>query len=242
MNYRQLQFSIKFDYFKNIRRYLNDIEDVFKDWFGVPQTVAVPDDFNPQVPRVIMSSKDGLCQISFSQISIDLSMRSNNEVLGRNDDVLDYISKIVSLVKMFFVKVGITKFCYMGLNCNLKLNIRGEDALNFAKKRIGKECCSDDLYDISQRLVSVKDGEFFVNEQIDTYLEPNEGITNIPEFRLIKDFSSEKSVALTVDVNNRYSYIQSGNYVAIDEIESVLQKIYTAIENVLDKWRGNDHE
>ena len=85
MNYRQLQFSIKFDYFKNIRRYLNDIEDVFKDWFGVPQTVAVPDDFNPQVPRVIMSSKDGLCQISFSQISIDLSMRSNNEVLGRTN-------------------------------------------------------------------------------------------------------------------------------------------------------------
>lgn len=242
MNYRQLQFSIKFSNFKNMRRHLNDIEDVFNDWFGVPQTVAVPDDFNPQVPRVVMSSKDGLCQISFSQISIDLIIRSNEEVQVNNDESLAYVSKIVNLVKEFFVKVGISNFCYMGLNCSLKLDIKGITALDFAKKRIDKECYSDGLYDVSQRLVSVKDNEFFVNEQIDTYQEPKEGITNIPEFRQSNDFSSEKSVALTIDVNNRYSYIQSGSLIDINEMDSVLQKINTVIENVVTKWRGNEHE
>ena len=242
MNYRQLQFSIKFSKFENIRRHLNEIEDVFKDLFGVPQTVPVPDDFNPQVPRVVMSSKDGLCQISFSQISIDFSVRSSEEVLVENDACLEYTSKIVNLVKDFFIKVGISDFCYMGVICNLKLNIKGMTALDFAKKRLDKECYSDGLYDVSQRLVSVKDNEFFVNEQIDTYHEPKEGITNIPEFRQGKDFSNEKSVALSIDVNNRYSYIQSGNLIAIDEIKPVLQKIYAVIEEVATKWRMNEHE
>lgn len=238
MNYRRVQYSIKFEKSINLRRYLNEIEECFKEYSMVLQTIPVPDNFNPLMPRVVLTGKDGKSFITFSQISIDFSIRTDQVVGGIEDEVLEYTSKVVALIKAFLIKINISKFCFMGVNCIFKIEPNGEDALSFVKRFFKEEFVPEHLYDLSQKTVFVQDSKYFVNEQIDTYQATISENIQIPEFVQRKDFALNRDVSLMIDVNNRYSYINNGMFFDIQNIDSILHDIFVIIHTSLDKWKG----
>ena len=70
-------FSLKYEPHMKIRRNANQIEDLLKEHYGVPQVMPIPDDFAAEAPRVVFTSHKAHSQISFSiarQYSIKASL------------------------------------------------------------------------------------------------------------------------------------------------------------------------
>jgi len=81
MKFIQAQFSLKYEPQLKIRRFANDIEDCLQQYYGIPQTNTLPDEYDLETPRVMISSKNGHSQISFSPISVDFIANFDNEFM-----------------------------------------------------------------------------------------------------------------------------------------------------------------
>jgi len=72
--YIQNGFNISFSRQPEIRRRANDFEDRLKGLYFQPHIVPVPDDLDPEVPRMLFGSEHGFSQIIVSQISLVLNV------------------------------------------------------------------------------------------------------------------------------------------------------------------------
>jgi hypothetical protein len=61
--YIQNSFSIIFPRVRDIRRRINAFEDLLQSEYTQPQVISVPDDFAPEVPRIIFESQHRYSQI-----------------------------------------------------------------------------------------------------------------------------------------------------------------------------------
>ena len=82
MKFIQAQFSLKYEPQLKIRRFANDIEDCLQQYYGIPQTNTLPDEYDLETPRVMISSKNGHSQIKFSPISVDFIANFDNEFMN----------------------------------------------------------------------------------------------------------------------------------------------------------------
>ena len=107
MRFVQAQFSLKYEPQIKIRRYVNDIEDFLQEHYGTPQMVPLPDEVSPESPRIILYSKNGHSQISFSQISVDFIVNFDNDFLSDFRKTQEYIQRRVALVIKLLHKIDI---------------------------------------------------------------------------------------------------------------------------------------
>lgn len=237
MEFVQAQFSLKFDPQIRIRRSVNEIEDYLQDHYGTPQTVPLPDDFAAEAPRIVLKSKNGHSQISFSQISVDFTVDFDGEYRKRFELTQEYICKRVSILKELLKKIEIDSFYFCGVsyNCHLDTTEFGNniDYISSILKIEQKE----DIYEASRRIASVYKNRFFINEQVGTYKKYQSNGISIPN---LMNFTNSKliseGVSLSVDINNRYEYLQSGKTLSLDGYDDLVNEIYHLIDLNLKKW------
>jgi hypothetical protein len=66
------QFVVSFDRQADIRRRAYELEDVLKDVFGMASVLGVPENADPDVPRIIFGNPDTRYQFVISEISMHL--------------------------------------------------------------------------------------------------------------------------------------------------------------------------
>lgn len=98
MKFIQAQFSLKYEPQIKIRRSVNDIEDFLQQHYGTPQTMPLPDEFAPEAPRIVLYSKNGHSQISFSQISVDFIVNFDDVYLNDFIKTKEYIQERLLLL------------------------------------------------------------------------------------------------------------------------------------------------
>lgn len=238
MDYVQAQFSLKFEPQIRIRRSANQIEDILVEYYGTPQTMPIPDDFAAEAPRIILNSKGGHSQISFSQISVDLTVNFDGEY--RNDFELtkQYLLQRLDILKNLLKEIDINGYYFLGISYNIHLDTDGKTPNQFMADILGGSMNESDLYEASKRVATVKDGKYFLNEQVGTFKEYQNKGNSIPN---LLDFTNSILVAegvnLSLDVNDRYQYLSNGQTKNIDVSGETILDIYNIIENDLVKWR-----
>ena len=238
MEYVQAQFSLKFEPQIRIRRSANQIEDILEEYYGTPQTMPIPDDFAAEAPRIVLNSKNGHSQISFSQISVDLAVNFDGEYREDFDLTKEYILQRVNILKDLLKKIDITTFYFAGISYNVHLNTGDKTPKEYMADLLNVKNESTDIYEASQRIAMVEDNTFFVNEQIGTFKQYQSKGSSIPN---LLDFKNSilvsEGVNLVLDVNNRYEYLFNGSSKPLDEYEYLITKVYEIIECNLAKWR-----
>lgn len=238
MKFVQAQFSLKYEPQLKIRRSANLIEDLLHEYYGVPQVIPIPDDIAAEAPRIVLTSHTGHSQINFSQISVDFTVRFDSDYIGNYESTKSYIQERIQLLKHVLSNIGINEYYFFGLTYNIHLDI-GEDApLEHIRNLLGGNLLEKvNLYEVMQRVASLEENKFFVNQQISTFKEYQSNGMNIPN---LIDFSNskliEEGVSVSLDVNNRYSFLHKGVNTKMEEFDSDLSKIFELIERNIHEF------
>ncbi|MCI9052558.1 MAG: hypothetical protein HFI05_11700 [Lachnospiraceae bacterium] len=238
MEFVQAQFSLKYEPHMKIRRNANQIEDLLKEHYGVPQVMPIPDDFAAEAPRVVFTSHKAHSQISFSQISVDLTVNFDGEYRNNFELTKSYIQKRVYLLKQVLNDIGIKEYYFFGLTYNARLDIGKDKPLEYIKTLLGDNLSKEEnLYEVLQRVALVEEKKFFVNQQVSTFREYQNSGKNIPN---LLDFSNSKliseGVSISLDINNRYSFLYKGTNTKMQEFDVEFEKIYSLMEQNFKKW------
>lgn len=236
MEFVQAQFSLKFDPQIRIRRSVNEIEDYLQEHYGTPQTMPIPDDFAAEAPRIVLKSKNGHSQISFSQISVDFTVDFDGDYRNNFDLTQNYILERITILRNLLSKIEINNFFFCGISYNCYLNTSGKSNIEYISSILNINQ-DKDIYEASRRIASVYKKKFFVNEQVGTYKEYQSKGISIPN---LIDFTNSKlvseGISLSIDVNNRYEYLQSGKAKSLDIYDDLISEIFSIIYLNLRKW------
>ena len=239
MKFLNAQFSLKFEPQLRIRRNANQIEDILSNYYGVPQILPIPDDFAADAPRIILSSKYGHSQISFSQISADMIANFDGDFIHDFVKTKSYTEERIALLKDLLLNMEIGQYYFCGISYKFQIDTEGLSSIEYLKNLV-KDDVNDgeDVCDVARRISVVLDDTFFVNRQTSLYREYRGNGSNIPDFFVLSNNEIiVDGVSVLLDVNNRHRYIRSGSGISVHSLMNVVSKIYEIIDQQMHRWR-----
>lgn len=238
MRFLNAQFSLKFEPKIRIRRNVNQIEDALSDYYGVPQILPIPDEFAADAPRIILSSKNGHSQISFSQISADMIANFDGDFIHNFMKTKKYTEERITLLKNLLLGMGIEQYYFCGIAYKFQIDTMGLSSIEYLKRLVQNDISeSESVCDVAQRISTVHDDKFFINRQTSLYREYSANGSSIPDlFALSNNEIIADGVSVLLDVNDRHRYIQSGSSISVASLMHSVSKIYEIIEHQLDRW------
>lgn len=237
MKFVQAQFSLKYKPLIKIRRAANDIEDFLQQHYGTPQMMPLPDEFAPEAPRIVLYSKNGHSQISFSQISVDFIVNFDNEFLNDFKKTQKYIQDRVSLIIELLKKININEYLFCGITYNTRLDIESQRPIDYIRQLLRIDIPPDDLYEVSQNIACIKDEKFFINQQIGTYKEFQGKLGVVPNlFEIDNGTVISEGVSLVLDINNRYQYVYKNKKNSINDCSTDIDTIFKLLINNISRW------
>lgn len=237
MKFVQAQFSLKYDPQVKIRRFANDIEDFLQQHYGTPQTMPIPDEFAPEAPRIVLYSKNGHSQISFSQISVDFIVNYDGDFVSDFNKTKEYIQERVANIIDLLKKIGINEYLFCGITYNARLDIGETSPIDFITKYMGNDISQGGLYEASRNIAIVKDERFFVNQKIGTYKEFQGIPGTIPSlFELGSAKTISEGVSLALDINNRYDYMYHKKKNQIDGCTKDIDDLFSILAENIERW------
>jgi hypothetical protein len=250
--YLQSTFSIVFPRKPFIRKEAFKFEQIVESLYIQPRIIDVPDEINPDMPRIIFISKDGSGQLIISQINFIVNLTYINNI---QSDVSKYREDLIAQVLLLFkmlenIQENHPYFC--GLNTLVQIPIQGEDnnkiisrIYNLFSENNRERSISpfdnnangfNDIYEFQVKSSNVIDEKFFSNTTVQNY---NTWATE--EIHLLSRLSSKKitetGIQIIGDFNDRYAFNELESYFcskdsAITVVESGFDKIYSVIKQL----------
>ncbi len=228
----QNSFVINFSRCMTIRRLANDFEDALKEklpgHYSQPQVIPIPDELDPEVPRLIFTSTHGYSQIIISQISlifnvvyspdwqVDIS-KGERYLLERSKILFDLVN-IIPDVQIYF--------CGLTTRARIPSQVEDEKLLDFLREKFLKtSTITKEAYDIQIKITKVIEKEFFSNIVIQNYRtwKIGEPLKELQRFSL--NSASERGIEIIGDFNDRYAFNEKDSYYSQKEIsEEIIQK------------------
>jgi len=205
-----------------IRRSANDFEDRLKDKYLQPQIIGVPDELDPEIPRMVFGSKNGFSQITVSQVNISLVVKYSPDWGANVQQCRDYLLERVPLLASLLKTLSVEPL-YLGLLSHVNLPSDQNDA-NILKKLSDvfiKEQ-SESYQDIQIKLTKVIEDKFFSNVTVQNYrtwkLTPGE-----QRPKLANQEAIEKGVSIVGDFNDRYAFNEKKDYKSnLDQVSQII--------------------
>ena len=220
--YLRNSFSLTFPRQPDIRRKANDFEDVLRErlqgHYSQPQVIAVPDELDAEVPRLVFASRHGFSQIIISQVSIVLNVTYSPDWQSDIEKGRDYLSeRAKGLYELLSVLNGIRPH-FSGLTTQVRLVSNADDKqilehlshLWIKDSFDGLEL--DVTHDLLLKTTTVHSERFFSNMTVRNYRgwtfeRAQTGIRPFPNAE-----ASERGVEIIGDFNDRYAYNEKNNY------------------------------
>jgi hypothetical protein len=216
-----------------IRRRVNEFEDRLDGLYGQPQTVPVPDELDPQVPRLVFQSLGGHSQLVVSQVSIAFTVVYDGAWTTDPSKRLDYLRERVPLV-YDLCEVAQVKPVFTGLTGRVRLASDATDADVLARLTnvLGIKNVPADLSEVSLRLSAVVDGRFFNNITVQSYREwQADDASSVGPMPAAKALS--RGVELIHDLNDRFAYNEHSDY---ETSQAAGLDIVTRAQDLLHAW------
>lgn len=208
-------FNIIFARQLNIRRKANEFEDKLQGHYFQPQIFPVPDDLDPEVPRMIFGSKHGFSQIIVSQISFALNVNYSPDWQIDREKRKDYlISRIPILFELLGIS-GISTPCFCGLTTQFRLTgnkVSDEDIIMHLAKLYLKDEAVQTYHDLQIKKTEVLEDTFFSNVTVKNYRSWKLQGTKPGILSLARTDANERGIEIIVDFNDRYIFNESESY------------------------------
>lgn len=212
--YIQNSFRIVFPRQSLIRRLANEFEDQLKGKYFQPQIIPVPDELDPEVPRMIFGSEHGFSQIVVSQVSIALNVNYSpdwqTDISKGQEYLLERVSSLFELLNL----LENVKASYAGLTSKVRLQTN-EDT-EFILHKITNYFSSDfdieGVYELKIKSAKVIDRRYFSNLTLTNYRvwSVPRSMEHIPQFASAN--VQQKGLEINGDFNDRYSYNEIIDY------------------------------
>jgi hypothetical protein len=239
--YVQNSFAITFPRRHDIRRKANDFEDFLQTHleghYRQPMLIPVPDEMDPEVPRLVFGSRHGFSQIVVSQIGLSLHVtyspdwqldvsKGQQYLLERTPVLFDLLS-ILDDVKPFF----------SGLTTRVRLPANADDTaiLQHLHRFVSEPVLTTDVHDVTVKVTTVHHDRFYSNMTVQNYRrwEIEKAASGLQ--RLSRQQVSERGIEITGDFNDRYAFNERTDYFSSPKIVSkLLTGGFAAIQRMLD--------
>lgn len=233
-HYISNSFALIFPRQPTIRRRANDFEDRLKGMYVQPQIVPVPDELDPQIPRIIFGSEHGYSHIAISQIDFRLNVTYSSDWQIDIPKGRSYLKERVSILFELLDLIEGLVPCYSGLTTVVTLPSKADDGtiIRHLIDRLIAQSFSDDTHDIYLKVTTVLSDHFFSNVTMLNYHSWNieEAVHAIA--RLPRKHASERGIQIIGDFNDRYAFNEKSDYKTTREMAHVI------IEKGLDEM-GN---
>ncbi len=243
--YIQNSFSVTMERQSEIRRRANDFEDLLKakieGHYGQPQVVPVPDELDPEVPRLIFGSRHGFSQILISQISITLSVNYSPEwqhdILKGQEYLLDRTKAIFSLFEL----MNDVPLFFSGLTTRVRIASTEADSAIIArvKQLYGIGSQSSNIHDLMFKLTNVYKDRFFNNMTVQNYrvwklVAQPQGVLRLP----LKEVG-ERGVEIINDFNDRYAFNENVDYYSSpDNVKEIIASGFAETKKIILEIMG----
>lgn len=212
----QNSFNIVFPRQLNIRRKANEFEDKLQGQYFQPQIFPVPDDLDPEVPRMIFGSKHGFSQIIVSQVSFALNVNYSPDWQTDRKKRKDYlINRVPTLFKLLGIS-DISKPFFCGLATQIRLLVdqdaNDKDILVHLARLYLKDESVENYHDLQIKKTEIAENKFFSNITVKNYRSWEFQETTPGILSLSQTDANERGIEIIVDFNNRYMFNESQSY------------------------------
>jgi len=210
VRYIKNTFSLIFEKNEKIRQMAKIFEDKLSDKYLPPQINPISDEFPPEIPRIIFSSKSGFSKIYISQTNLSLSVKYSEDWQVDIKRGVEYFGlRIPRFLEL--LNNNNFKICYSGFNsisrikCLASLN----DTLASLTSVYFNKCHGD--IDMALRFSKLIDNKFYSNIEVKNYkLWNDNNIINTSKTSSAK--IKEVGIQFSHDFNDRYLYNEVSDY------------------------------
>ena len=232
-------YNIIFPRFPHIRRVLNDLEDLLSPRYQPPTLLPIPDEFNPQAPRIMFLSKMGHSKIIFSQENVVLNVRYTKdwgEDIAKGRDYLqERIAILIQITNTIFgsgpLFQGLTTNMFLGTECT------EEEIIRFLSDRLLKNNDGKRLHEISLKISEIIDDKYFSNitYQYIRFWSQGQNEVILP---LSKNNAIARGIQIIGDYNDRFSFNEYPDYSSPPDIWKTLitegiGKVFSETEHLI---------
>lgn len=233
-------FNVTFSRQPAIRRMANDFEDKLEGQYFQPQIIPVPDDLDPNVPRMIFGSRHGFSQIIVSQINLLLSVTYSPDWQLDISKGREYLLDRVSILFRLLDILEGAELCFCGLTTLVRLPSKTDADRIFGD--MTELCMRDwdiqDLHDIQIKTTAVISKLFFSNITLRNYRIWKHG-ENQEILRLPLEKTMEQGIEIEGDFNDRYNFNEDPGYSSSQDITGeIIDKGLAEIRRAISKVRG----
>lgn len=238
----QNSFSVAFLRQPQIRRRVNDFEDALAGRYGQPQQFPVPDELDPNVPRIVFGSLGGHSQVAISQIAVSLNVVYSDDwqtdISKGKEYLLERLPQIFSALKALEIPVS-----FSGIVTMVRIPARATDRqiLSELVKRL-KMPQAGALRELSVRTSKAEKRLYFNNLTLQNYRiwrpqEPSPlGPVPLPD----KD-AVERGVEILSDYNDRLAFNESTGYSSSEKIAAqIVDAGISSVLAVLNKFPAGE--
>jgi hypothetical protein len=241
--YLQNSFSIVFSRKPSIRKNAFEFENKLKDLYIQPQIIGIPDDINPDMPRMVFTSKHGHSQIIISQINfvlnVNYSLDWQFDISKGKEYILEKVSILFELLDLIEEKCPY--FC--GFNTLVQIPAQEEDnqkVISHIYNLFSNDGnpSSSDIYEFQSKTSKVVEQDFFSNITIQNYRNWNIEIGTEGILKLSSDKIIESGIQIEGDFNDRYAFNEKESYCSIENkatkiIDLGLHEVNKTIEKII---------
>lgn len=239
--YVQNSINVVFPREPQIRRLANEFEDMLKGKYFQPQIVPVPDEFDPEVPRMIFGSLHGFSQIIVTQVNFVLnaiySPDWQEDISKGNEYLLERVSILFQLLGL--LKDVKPSFCGLTTRVNMPTNAGDEAILHQLSRIFLNPEEVQNYHDLEIKFATIVQDKFFNNMTIQNYrawtrVGPQEGIP-----RLAREVADERGIQVIGDFNDRYAFNEIKGYVSSSNVaKEVINYGLIEVRKIVDKIGG----
>ncbi|HUL28844.1 MAG TPA: hypothetical protein VLZ03_00190 [Thermodesulfobacteriota bacterium] len=233
--YIQNSFSVFFSRQSDIRQKDHDFEKKLKGFYFQPHIVPVPDDLDPEVPRMIFGSEHGYSQIIVSQVTLVLNVTyspdwqidisKGRQYLFERGPILFELLDILKGEKPYFC----------GLSTRVHLSTRTEDKeiIEHLEKLLLKNPMNS-IYDFQVKTANVLSQRFFSNITLQNYRSWKLEGTRQGIIPLSQNNASDRGIEISGDFNDRYAFNENKDYYTSREKgEEIIESGLTEIKKMI---------
>ena len=247
VRFLQNGFSVTFPRVPNIRRMANKFEDTLTtlapDHYTQPHIIPVPDEFEPELPRIIFGSQHGFSQIIISQISMVLNVAYSPDWQLDIRKGRDYLHQRVSVLFSLLATLDDAKPFFSGLTTHARLvaeDSLGEQViLRYFAKRYASKAADQDVHDLQIKVTRVHEDQYFDNLTVQNVRvwkidsQPSD-VMRLPAASVI-----EHGLDIVGDYNDRYAFNENlGYFSSAVAASEIIDRGIDAVSEQIGELRG----
>ena len=239
MKIEQTNINLVYPKVTDYRKKFANAEEVLSDYFMPAMVLPIPEQVQDEVPRAVVQSKHGHSVLNVALTVSSFTTTYSEEFLDNWKLCEEYLRDRCDNVYKLVDKLTDSNYNYVGLISNIQYDDIDDSSLDTLKKALFKDngCKLGDIYGAACTLTYAIRGKYYIN----ITLENTRQLLN-QEKSTIKLANIPNSVAVRVDVNDRYAVNQRNDYVSnkesFDEILNITADIINGkIENLIKEGK-----